>query len=106
MRQRTTRRLALALIAALAIGAASATPASIVVKDLKFGPAPAHLRAGQPLIFVNRDIFEHSATADDKSFDLDLPPGKQAQIVLKRPGAYSFICKFHPGMKGRVVVSR
>ncbi len=81
-------------------------PVSIVIDNLTYGPPPTHLRAGDRVVWVNRDLFRHSATADDKSFDVDLQPGKQAQVVLKRPGVYSYFCKFHPGMKGKLIVSR
>ena len=100
---------ALALLAlALSAGGAWAAPklASIVVDNLMYGPAPAHLRVGDRLVWVNKDLFRHSATADDKSFDVDLQPGKQGEIVLKRPGTYSYFCKYHPGMKGRIVVGK
>ena len=96
------------LFAGMLSVAAAAAPrtVSMVMADLKFGPVPGQLHVGDRLTFVNRDIFQHSATADDKSFDVDLKPGQQGSIVLKRPGAYSFICKYHPGMKGRIVVGR
>ena len=54
----------------------------------------------------HRDIFEHSATARDKSFDVDLPAGKQATTVLRKAGDIAFACKYHPGMKGTLKVAR
>ena len=103
----SARVAALLLAAGLAGGAAGAPKlASIVVDNLTFGPAPARLKVGERLRWVNRDLFRHSATADDKSFDVDLPPGGQAEIVLKRPGVFTYARKYHPGMKGRIVVSR
>ncbi len=91
----------------LAVGA-WATPklATILIDNLTYGAPPAHLRSGDRLAWANHDLFRHSATADDKSFDVDLMPGKQAQIVLKHPGVYSYFCKYHPGMRGKLTVSR
>ena len=80
--------------------------AQIVIDNLTYGPPPAHLRVGEKLVWVNHDILRHSATADDKSFDVDLQPGKQGQIVAKTPGVYSYFCKYHPGMKGKLTVTR
>ncbi len=90
-----------------AVGAWAAPKlAQIVIDNLTYGPAPAHLRAGETLVWVNHDILRHSATAEDKSFDVDLQPGKQGQIVAKKPGVYSYFCKYHPGMKGKLTVTR
>ena len=107
MRRSILGALALAAAGAASAGAIAApTLASIVIDNLVYGPAPSHLKVGQTLAWVNHDLFQHSATADDHAFDLDLPPGKQASIVLKRPGVYSYFCKYHPGMKGRLVVGK
>ena len=43
---------------------------------------------------------------DDKSFDVELQPGRQSQTLLKRPGVYTLFGKYHPGMKGRLVIMK
>lgn len=99
----------IALVAGLstAAGAAERAPAtySIVIDKMAFGPVPANLRVGDTIIWVNRDILRHTATATDRSFNVDLMPGKSGKIVLKRAGRIAFTCTFHPGMKGVLVVS-
>jgi plastocyanin len=104
--------------AAAAAGLALATPAcaaprvhgsrifTIVIRNMRFAPAPAGMRAGDAILWVNRDLFRHTATAADRSFDLDLPPGTSGKIVLRRPGAIAYSCKFHPGMKDVLVIGR
>lgn len=77
---------------------------TIVIDKMAFGPAPASVRAGDVIVWVNRDIFQHTATASDKSFDVDLPAGKQARVVVKKAGVVSYYCRYHPGMKGKVTV--
>ena len=91
----------------LAAGPAAAAPAvhTLVIDRMKFGPLPANLRAGDSILWVNKDLFRHSATARDGSFNLDLPPKASGRTVVKRRGAIPFFCKYHPGMKG-VIVSR
>jgi plastocyanin len=93
--------------AALALASpASAAPRvyTIVLDKMKFGAAPAGLHAGDRIVWVNRDFIRHSATAADRSFDLDLPPGKSAAVVLRKPGVVAVSCKFHPGMKVQINV--
>jgi plastocyanin len=78
----------------------------ITIANMAFGPAPAGLRVGDTVEWVNADIFRHSATAGDKSFDLDLPPKGRARLVLRRAGTVAYACRFHPGMSGRLVVAK
>ena len=73
---------------------------------LAFGPAPTGLRVGDTLEWANHDILRHSATASDRSFDVDLNPGAKRRMKLKRPGTISYFCRYHPGMKGQIVVTK
>ena len=90
-----------------AAGPAAAAPAvhTIVIDRMKFGALPANLRPGDVILWVNKDLFRHSVTARDGSFDLDLPPRTSGRTTVRRKGAVPFFCKYHPGMKG-VIVSR
>lgn len=98
-----------ALLAAAMIPVAAAPPArtyTITLDNMKFGAPPPKLHVGDTILWVNRDLFRHSATARDGGFDLDLPPARTVRLVLKKPGVIAFFCKFHPGMTGRLKVSR
>ena len=72
----------------------------VVIDKMKFGPLAADLRKGDAIVWVNRDMFRHSATAANHSFDVDLPPGAKVSMVLKSTGSTAFICRYHPGMRG------
>jgi plastocyanin len=73
---------------------------TVVIDKLKFGQAPPGLRKGDSIVWVNRDILRHSATATDHSFDVDLLPGRTGKTLLKKSGAIAFVCRYHPGMRG------
>jgi plastocyanin len=114
MADQHTRRAVLLTVAASA--AAAALPAAarirsparthtIVMEKMRFGPSPAGLRVGDTLIWVNRDLFRHTATARDRSFDVDLAPGASGRTVLRAAGRVPYICRFHPGMTGQLTVS-
>lgn len=75
----------------------------IVIDKMQYGPMPTDVRAGDIIEWVNRGILEHSATARDGSFDVDLKPGASGRIVA-RTGTLAFFCKFHPTMTGSVAV--
>lgn len=103
------RRLLLALAGAalVAVPASAASKVyTITLQQMAFGPVPAGLRVGDTLEWVNNDIFLHSATAKDKSFDLELKPKAHVRMVLKKAGAFTFFCRYHPGMIGRLVVAK
>src|SRR4051812_35856720 len=99
------RAVLLCVAAALLLGAAPAAAVrTVTIKQLMFGPVPTDLRVGDAVDWVNADIFTHSATAKDKSFDVELKPGAHARIVLTQAGTVPFICRYHPGMAGTLVV--
>jgi plastocyanin len=54
---------------------------------------------------VNDDMFEHTATARDRRFDLDLKPGATGVSRIDRPGGFEVYCRYHPGMKLRIDAS-
>lgn len=87
--------------------APSATPAPqvhvIVVDTMQYGPMPTGVRAGDIIEWTNKDILEHTATARDGHFDIDLKPGTSGRITATA-GTLAFFCKFHPTMTGTLVV--
>ena len=96
----------LAFALATAPAPAAARTYTIAIEKMRFGPAPAGLRVGDTIVWVNHDPVRHTATARDKSFHLDLPPRASGKVVLRRAGAIAFTCTFHPAMKGTLVVAR
>ncbi|SCB58907.1 Plastocyanin [Rhizobium aethiopicum] len=85
-------------------GVTLAAEYQLTITGMKFGPAPAELHVGDVIIWRNDDIFRHTATARNKSFDVDLPPKSQARMTVGRAGAVDFYCRFHPAMTGKLKV--
>ena len=87
--------------------ARSATPAPqvhvIVVDTMQYGPMPTGVRAGDIIEWVNRGILEHTATARDGRFDIDLKPGTTVRMKATA-GTVEVYCKFHPTMVATLVV--
>ena len=103
-----------ARIAIAALGlAASPLPATpppaphdhvMAIAAMRFGPSPAGVRAGDTIVWVNRDAVQHSATARDRSFDVVVQPGRSVRMMVRRAGAVAFYCRFHPTMQGQLAV--
>lgn len=100
--------LSAAIVGTLLFSSAGAVAAPrtyvVVIDKMKFGPVPSDLHKGDAIMWVNRDFLRHSATARDRSFDADLPPGAKAKTVLTKSGAIPFVCRYHPGMHGLLQV--
>jgi plastocyanin len=98
--------LALLPLARRALAAGGAREHVIPIASMHFGPVPAGLRAGDTILWVNRDIVPHSATARDGSFDVTLQPRQSVRVTLRRAGGIAFYCRFHPAMQGALTIAR
>jgi len=80
------------------VPAAAATHV-VVIDKMKFAPVPP-LKVGDTVVFENKDMFRHSVTASNNSFNLDLMPGARGSLHINSAGHAVFYCKYHPGMRG------
>jgi plastocyanin len=98
------------ILAAVALGmlGSPASPAgttqSILMKGIGFAPKQVTVHVGDTLEWANQDIVAHTATAKDKSWDVNVLPGKSGRTVMKTAGTFDYICRYHPNMTGEVVV--
>src|SRR6516164_2781339 len=75
--------LALALAPCVgASGAAHAKTINVVIEHFAFTPASIEIEAGDTVVFTNRDITPHTATASDGSWTTkDIASGKSEAVV-------------------------
>jgi plastocyanin len=107
-RSKIKRREALACGVVLLVSpslAAGPRVHKITIDNLAFGPSPGGLHVNDIVEWANSDILRHTATATDGSFDIDLPAGAKGRTILKQAGGVTYVCRFHPGMKGRLEVA-
>lgn len=102
-------RTSLGLVA-LALVTAGCDPVPVRIRvdirDLTFGPAVVVVAVGDTILWINHDLFPHTATADGAAgWDTGLIPADSARsAVARRPGTYNYECKVHPTMRGQVIV--
>jgi len=77
----------------------------IVIQNVAFGEVPADAHVGDIMEWINKDFVAHTATARDGSFDVELPPEKSVQTVLRHAGRIKFYCRYHPTMAGEISVA-
>jgi plastocyanin len=94
------------LIAALALCSVSARAEmiQITIDRLVFGPVEVTAKVGDTIEWVNNDILSHTATATNREWDVVIAPKKTGKLTLTKAGAIDYFCKYHPNMKGRLVV--
>src|SRR5690349_20903823 len=76
----------------------------VVMKEVAYGPKQIRVHVGDVVEWQNQDIVAHTATAKDKSWDVDLMPGRSGSAVMKIPGTFDYICRYHPTMTGEIIV--
>jgi plastocyanin len=110
----TSARGFLAVVAVIGSGAfascsAPSRPAPktyvVVMTNLDFSPKTVSARVGDTVQWVNKDIFRHSATAKDGSFDVDIDVGQTGSAKLTKPGNIQVTCKYHPNMTQQILVN-
>jgi plastocyanin len=84
-----------------------ATTHPVKIKNMKFAPASVTVASGDAVEWTNEDGMNHTATANDGSFDSgQLAQNDRFSQVFQGPArTVAYHCANHPGMKGNVVVS-
>jgi YVTN family beta-propeller protein len=60
---------------------------------------------GQSVVWTNADAVPHTVTGDGGLWDSgDIEGGKSFTMRFDKPGTYSYYCKYHPMMRGTVLV--
>jgi plastocyanin len=78
----------------------------VTVKQFCFTPTVLHVRRGDAVTFANLDPFTHDllgANAVWGSWDA-LRFGRPVTYRFVRAGVYPYVCTYHPGMVGAIVV--
>ncbi len=102
------KRIAETAAAAL-LAVAPAWGAEIVEQDIAYEPEEIVVHAGEPLVLVNHDPFDHATELrDEEGHVLAKPvhekPGARRALPRLAPGRYTIRCVLHDGMEAAIVV--
>lgn len=109
------RRVCLRWLAALVLAsglsvadeqhAAKSAVHTVVIENMQFNPAQLRVHRGERIVWVNKDLFPHTATAASHAFDSgSIAASSSWTYVASKPGEYAYGCTFHPTMKGIIEV--
>jgi plastocyanin len=88
---------------ATATGGESGATVAVTIDNFTFDAQP--VKAGATFSVENKDDTDHTFTADDGSFDVDVPAGKTVTVDAPADaGTYKYHCKIHSSMKGELTV--
>src|SRR5689334_14462581 len=93
-----------AMVTAMNAAPAHAETIQITMDKLVFSPAQVNASVGDTIAWVNNDILTHTATAQNGDWDVAIAAKKTASLVLKKAGTIEYYCRYHPNMKGRIVI--
>jgi plastocyanin/uncharacterized membrane protein len=101
---------AVAVFSAVSFATQSAQPASgaqhiVIIKQMDFDPAQVTVNTGDTVEWKNEDIYAHTVTADDGSFDSGIiDPGKSWQMTVKAGDTIAYHCRPHPNMTAKLIL--
>ena len=86
---------------------ADAAPGTVVVtiEQMRFNPPVLTVRRGDRVVWVNKDLVPHTASATSKAFEShSIAPNASWSYVAGTRGNFAYGCEFHPTMRGTLVV--
>jgi|SRR5215472_5287744 len=88
--------------------AVAGTPATIhvTIDQIAFVERSVTAHVGDTIEWTNKDVVDHSATAKNGKFDVEIKAGRKARVVLKSEGVVEYYCQYHPNMTAKVVVTK
>ena len=96
--------VAMSLAPGLSVPAQAAT-VQITMQNLEISPAGVSAKVGDTVEWINKDVFAHTATAQNGGWDITIPPKKTVTSILKKAGTIEYYCRFHPNMKATLIVA-
>ena len=77
----------------------------VALRDFGFEPAELVVAPGDTVMWINRDIVPHTVTGSNEQWDSGtLQEADSWSLVVREVGDYAYYCRFHPTMKGALLV--
>ena len=111
MNTKLTYRVVLLVVAALGLLSCSSSPSAaadapkpvthtVTIEGMSFQPAMLTVKAGDSVVWINKDWFPHTATSETGGFDsLEIPPDQSWTYTPKTKGEFPYVCTLHLTMK-------
>lgn len=79
---------------------------TVEIRGMEFHPTVLTVAVGDTIVWINRDIVPHTATARGRvRWDTgSLPQGGSGRFVTTHAGTLRYTCTFHPTMHGKLII--
>ncbi|HEY8053006.1 MAG TPA: cupredoxin family copper-binding protein [Steroidobacteraceae bacterium] len=78
---------------------------TVTIENMQFTPKTLSVHRRDRVVWVNKDLFPHTATAEAKAFDShEIAAGASWTYVAGKAGEYAYGCSLHPTMQGKLLV--
>src|SRR3954451_20402605 len=85
-------------------GAHAKKQAGVTIKNFAYHQKTLHVSKGTKVVWHNKDHAKHTATKKGVFNTGKIKHNQSKAIVFKHKGKFGYICTFHPGMHGKIVV--
>jgi plastocyanin len=104
-----TATVALSLILCTVVSVAAVHPKpkthTVTMEGISYHPAVLIVKSGDTIVWVNKDLVNHSVTSAVGAFDSKtIPPGQSWKYTAPKKGDFPYGCTFHPSMKAMLHV--
>jgi plastocyanin len=91
------------------LGAAEDVPTAathtVTIEGTRFHPEVLTVKAGDSIVWVNKDPFPHTVTSRAGGFDShEIPPDKSWTYMARTKGKFPYLCTLHPTMRAMLRV--
>ena len=84
---------------------AASTTYTVTMENVQFNPGELTVHRGDRIVWLNKDFFPHTVTANDHTFDSgSIDANGSWALDVDKVGDHSYGCNFHPTMKGAIHV--
>ena len=78
---------------------------TVTIEGTRFQPSALTVKAGDTVVWINKDPFPHTATSKTGAFDSkDIEPERTWRYVPTKRGTFAYVCRLHPTMKATLQV--
>ena len=78
---------------------------SVAIDGLSYAPAALTIAVGDTVVWTNNDDRDHTVSIPSAGADSgNIRSGKSFRFTFKKPGKFTYGCKYHPRSKGTITV--
>jgi plastocyanin len=87
-------------------GSANAEVIVVTMDNMAILLPDVSAKVGDTIQWINKDVFDHTATARNGDWDVAIPAETTVTTVLKKGGGIAYYCRFHPNMTAIIRIER